>query len=157
MAGRLFQAMAAAALAGSTVLGVTSGLLATLTAQDAHKTAHRVLLPARRGHDLVERHTLGPLHQRDDLGFWFVGAGCALFRAVSRLLTLGGEPCSTFPWAGPAGARRATACQIRATAVWRFVNFLTGFRSSKWATLAKLFQTSIRQGVGQFLYGRERL
>src|ERR1035437_5667366 len=44
--------------------------------------------------------------------------------------------------------RRATACQIRATASFRLVNFFTDFRSSKGATPAKLFQVSTRRDAG---------
>ena len=44
--------------------------------------------------------------------------------------------------------RRATACQIRATAALRLVNFLTAFKSSNGATPAKLFQVSTRRDAG---------
>ena len=62
----------------------------------------------------------------------------------------------TFPLAGAtsgagcasSGDRRTTACQIRATAAFRSVNFFTGFRSSKGATPAKLFPASTRRDAG---------
>src|SRR3984957_18543526 len=46
------------------------------------------------------------------------------------------------------GDRRETACQIRATAALRLVNFFTGFSSSNGATPAKLFQVSTRRDAG---------
>ena len=55
------------------------------------------------------------------------------------------------------------AFQIRATAVLRSVNFLTGLRSPKGGAPAKAFQTSTNRVMGQsaeslveFLLGRER-
>jgi hypothetical protein len=61
-----------------------------------------------------------------------------------------------FPLAGaasatgsaPPGDNRETACQIRATAAFRLVNFFTGFRSSKGATPAKLFQMLAKRDAG---------
>ena len=46
-------------------------------------------------------------------------------------------------------ARRSTAFQMRATADFRSVNLLTGFRSLKGATPAKLFHVSTRRVIGQ--------
>jgi hypothetical protein len=46
--------------------------------------------------------------------------------------------------------RRSTAFQILATAAFRLVNFFTGFRSSKGATPAKLFQVSTSRDSGHF-------
>jgi hypothetical protein len=44
--------------------------------------------------------------------------------------------------------KRATACQIRAMAALRLVNFFTDFSSSKGATPAKLFQVSTKRDAG---------
>jgi hypothetical protein len=43
-----------------------------------------------------------------------------------------------------------TACQIRATAAFRFVNFFTAFKSSNGVTPANLFQVSARRDTGHF-------
>jgi hypothetical protein len=47
------------------------------------------------------------------------------------------------------GNRRLTACEIRATAALRLVNFLTGFKSSNGTTPAKPFQSSTSLAAGQ--------
>ena len=46
------------------------------------------------------------------------------------------------------GIMRSTAVQIRVAAVFRSVNFLTGFRSAKGATPAKLFRVSTSREIG---------
>jgi hypothetical protein len=46
------------------------------------------------------------------------------------------------------GDRRSITFQILATAAFRSVNFFTGFRSSKGATPAKLFQVSAKREAG---------
>src|SRR5712691_689944 len=87
--------------------------------------------------------------------FLLVRDSVAPLRAVSRRLSLAGA-FFAFPLAGATGAacgagsgnRRATACQIRATAALRLVNFFTGFKSSNGATPAKLFQVSTSREAG---------
>src|ERR1700679_391069 len=77
-------------------------------------------------------------------------------RAVVVRLAFGGD-FFAFPFAGATGFagcatsanRRSTAFQIRATAAFLFVNFLTGFKSVKGATPAKLFQVSTKREIGQ--------
>ncbi len=54
------------------------------------------------------------------------------------------------------GLKRWTAFQIRVTPLVRFVNFITGFKSSKGVTSARLFQVSARVLRGhseEFLLG----
>ena len=77
----------------------------------------------------------------------FLALGAPFFVVASLvLMAVPGASCAP---SCAAGANFWTACQMRVTAVLRSVNFLTGFRSSKGATPAKLFQISARRAVGQ--------
>ena len=118
-------------------------------------------LPASKLHDLGERHSLLLAHQLQNFRFLAalvrrVSATLRAGRAVLRRLAFRGDLLAS-AFAGATGSApcatsadsRSSAFQIRATAPLRLVNFLTGFRSSKGATPAKLFQVSISRETGQ--------
>jgi hypothetical protein len=75
---------------------------------------------------------------------------CAGFLAAGAFLAV---PLAFFATGADCGATLAPsrwiALHTRATALARSVNFLTGFKSSKGATPAKLFHTSTSRAAGQ--------
>jgi hypothetical protein len=89
--------------------------------------------------------------------FLLVRASVAPFCARARREVLAGD---FFDWVlsaptgvadgASSGDRRWMASHIRVIPIWRLVNFLTGFRLSKGATPAKLFQMSTRRDVGHY-------
>src|ERR1019366_4912435 len=83
---------------------------------------------------------------RDSASLFCARAGRGAFVGDFFALALAGATGSA--GCAASGDRRATAAQIRATAAFRSVNFFTGFRSSKGATPAKLFQVSTRRDAG---------
>ena len=107
-------------------------------------------LPVGRGHDVGECGAVGALEHVEDDG---------LLAAVARRgrRVLGGGRLAALAFFGAAGAACGAgvgvsawmAFQIRATAVLRSVNFLTGLRSPKGGAPAKAFQTSTNRVMGQ--------
>src|ERR1039458_592869 len=73
------------------------------------------------------------------------GAGSLLLVSLVALAFFGATGAA---WGAGVGARGWMAFQIRATAVLRSVNFLTGFTLSKGTTPAKAFQTSAKRLMG---------
>jgi hypothetical protein len=144
--------------------------------RSSDESADAVRLPAHLLHNLGQRSSALALEHGDDLSRLAALAGTSLrlgwFRCLSafgRFLRRGG----LFPRLdlrgralGARGRSRRRFCggsvsgvtapfslcrafQIRATAIARVSNFLTGFSSVKGATPAKLFQTSTKRSAGQ--------
>src|ERR1700730_17323841 len=87
--------------------------VSTLAAQDAHEASDRVLLPAGRFHNLGQRHALGALHQRDDLGLLVapLRSLAALLGCCARLCRLG--LLASLRWLGLFGRLRWLASRLR--------------------------------------------
>src|SRR5579885_621650 len=114
------------------------------------EAAHRMGHPAGYGHDLLQRGAFGTAQQlqHDGLLAALARCGCAVLGLGGLPRTPGLRRNAGRLWRG-AASRRWIAFQRRATAVLRSVNFLTGFRSSKGATPAKLFHTWTSRSAGQ--------
>jgi hypothetical protein len=129
--------------------------------RSADEAAHSGSLPADQFHDFGERCALGTPHQVQNLGLLAAFARLlgGFLRGRTRrdgsfglrrgLLRLSLDGRDRFRRLRNVANRRSTAFQIRATAAFLFVNFLTGFRSVKGATPAKLFQVSTSREIGQ--------
>ena len=124
---------------------------AHLLAQAAgDEAADAMGLPRGRLHDFFEAGAVRAADQFEDDGLL-----AALARRGRRVL--GGGPLAALAffgatgaaWGAGAGVRAWMAFQIRATAVLRSVNFLTGLRSPKGGAPAKAFQTSAKRVMGQ--------
>jgi hypothetical protein len=141
-----------AALPGGILRGLD--LLTALAPQDADEAAHRMLRPARGFDNLGERRALPASSSQSPL--LLVGP------RFGRTL-LGPVRVVAWPLGGRDVGRRLRNVRgltryrlpVRATAALRFVNFFTGFGSSKGATPAEF--GPFRRQLGQLLRVRKRL
>ena len=117
--------------------GVLGGfdLLPALTAQDAYETADRVSLPARGLHNLRQVAPLARFIRAITSAFLLARDSVAPLCARARCEALAGDffdRVLSVPTGAAGGAtsgdRCWTASQIRVTAIFRLVNFLTSFK-----------------------------
>src|ERR1017187_5915963 len=118
--------------------------------------AHRVLLPARLGHNFLQCGAAGAeqhvVHDRllaERARHPRRGRACCGLGSLGLLRGLGATGgAGVAAWGAGAASSFWIAAQMRAVAFARFSNFFTGFRSSKPGVPAKLFQVSTRRLIG---------